>query len=52
MKYCRKPEDMEGQRQRERSRCDALDKQIDKQREDWKKAHPEPPEGTGSVPVA
>jgi hypothetical protein len=29
---------------------DALDKQIDKQREDWKKAHPKPPEGTGPFP--
>lgn len=29
---------------------DALKKQIDQQREDWKKAHPKPPEGTGPFP--
>jgi hypothetical protein len=30
--------------------ADDLKKQIDKQREDWKKAHPKPAEGTGPFP--
>ncbi|HEY0197377.1 MAG TPA: M1 family metallopeptidase [Rhodanobacter sp.] len=30
--------------------ADALEKQIDKQREDWKKAHPKPAEGAGPFP--
>jgi hypothetical protein len=29
---------------------DALDKQIDKQRAEWKKSHPKPAEGTGPFP--